>query len=538
MTDVQTGAAHKQNGDDADVRNVGIMRDRTDLALSRPVATAETLGALAPDRHRFVRKRVLLMGDPAMLSTPNGRVMLLSALRLLVRICPNLVVRLDSAPPVLAREAQVEARRIAFGAPVLFDDAAADDTFDAVLTVGGSAAPDGRWTAISSDGWVVRVDSTGRAGAGRVGLENPVGAMAAASLGVAEVFKHLIALKPERGEEADGTPFSLFTYQSGDDDPGPALPEVIEFDAAMIGFGAIGNGIGAILRELPLRGILRVVDRQRFGRENLGTCMLLGPAAVGREKAATAKELLEVPELLEVVPLPADVADVTAQFEREGVPPLVLNGLDNRDARREVQRLWADLTIDGAIGTFMAQVSVHPGDPAHDAACLRCLNEPDATGQSAESLAARLTGLASERISDANDVVRDEDVARAPAEMRDALRANVGRTICSVTSAAVATAISAERQADDFEPSVPFVATMSAAMVVGEAIKLLAGFERTLEPRFQFDILVGPSGGIEFPESRHSDCDCTTRRRIIERLRDARRRGGRENIPCRRVNGE
>jgi len=347
--------------------------------------------------------------------------------------------------------------------------------------------------------------------------------MAAASLGVAEVFKHLIALKPERGTEADGTPFSLFTYDYGDADPGPDLTTVIELDAAIIGFGAIGNGIGAILRELPLRGILRVVDRQRFGQENLGTCVLLGPAGVNRDKAEVAREILDLPGVFEVMPFAGDVSEMAALFEREGMPSLVLNGLDNRNARREVQRMWADLTIDGAIGTFMTQVSVHPGDPARDVACLRCLNEPDMAGESAESVGARLTGLAPERVREANDVVRYEDVARARDEMRDLLLANVGKSICSVTSAAIATAISRDQFEVDFEPSVPFVATMSAAMVVGEAIKRLADFQRLLEPLYQFDMLVGPSGGVAFPESRHEGCDCTTRRRLIERILEARR---------------
>src|SRR5258706_6756700 len=78
-------------------RALRVGSDRCSLALSRPIATADSLGDLAPDRHRFVQKRVLLSGDPTTLATANGRVMLLSALRLLVRICPNVVVRLAGA---------------------------------------------------------------------------------------------------------------------------------------------------------------------------------------------------------------------------------------------------------------------------------------------------------------------------------------------------------------------------------------------------------------------------------------------------------
>lgn len=490
-----------------------------DPALSRPIATAQRLGDDAPDRHRFTEKRVLLTGDPEALATPNGRVILLNALRLLVRICPNVVVRLPEVADALGNEVRAEAIRVAFGATVAFETAASSnihtESFDAVLSVGGRASGAG-WTTVSSDGWNVRIDATGAAPAGTMERENAVGAIAAASLGVAEVFKRLVGLKPGRGLPADGTPFSMYTYTSGSEDPGPALPDNLEIDAVLVGFGAIGNGIGAVFRELPLSGRLTVIDRQKFGRENLGTCVLIGPRDVGREKVDVASELVTSRGALRVLPLGGDVEALVSTLSP--VPPMVLNALDNRDARRAVQTLWADITIDGAIGDFMTQVARHPGDPAIDIACLRCLNAPD-SGPPADVLAARASGLTLERVRDADDVVREEDVKRAPLDKRDLLRANLGAKICAVTGAAVLAAISDADHAEGFEPSVPFVATMSAAMVVGEAVKTLCGLASPLEPRFQFSVLTGPALGLDFPEARHADCQCTLRRSLIAQFR-------------------
>ncbi|MGH7271032.1 MAG: hypothetical protein ACREJ3_11430, partial [Polyangiaceae bacterium] len=58
---------------------------------SRIVATAATLADEAADRHRFLDKQVLLTGEPNVLASENGRECLLGALRLLPRVCANVV---------------------------------------------------------------------------------------------------------------------------------------------------------------------------------------------------------------------------------------------------------------------------------------------------------------------------------------------------------------------------------------------------------------------------------------------------------------
>lgn len=498
-----------------------------DLALSRPIAAAERLGDDAPGRHRFFDKHALLTGDAEALATANGRIILLNALRLLVRFCGKVTVQLPRVPAALLAELESEAARVTFGARVCFISSTAQDAstnaFDAVLSVGGHVAGAER-TVIASDGWTVHVDSVGGGTRARMGKENAVAALAASSLGAAEVFKRLVDLKPERGHPADGTPFSLYTYASGEDDPGPELPTLLRMDGLLVGFGAIGNGIAAAVRELPITGTVTVIDRQAFGRENLGTCVMIGPGELGRSKVDVAKELITSRRGLRAVPLNGDVETLISQLT--SVPPLVLNALDNRDARRAVQTLWADVTVDGAIGDFMTQVSRHPGDPFFDVACLRCLYPPD-SGSSAETLATRATGLTGERVRDTEDVVREVDVERAPPEKRDTLRAQLGVKICSVTSAAVLAEIAARDFTEDFAPSVPFVATMSAAMVTGEAVKAMAGFDSPLEPRFQFSALTGPALGLDFSESRHADCQCITRQAIIQLLRCKRTRSER-----------
>src|SRR5205814_5436880 len=124
------------------------------------------------------------------------------------------------------------------------------------------------------------------------GAADPIGALLAARVGAAEVFKRLISLKAERGDLWDGLTFSSWTYECGGDDPGPALPERLDLEALLVGAGAIGNGILYLLGLLPLTGQLWVVDRDDFTDENLGTCLLMGPHDLQGAKATFAQAYL------------------------------------------------------------------------------------------------------------------------------------------------------------------------------------------------------------------------------------------------------
>jgi len=200
-------------------------------------------------------------------------------------------------------------------------------------------------------------------------------------------------------------------------------------------------------------------------------------------------------------------------------PRVILTGLDNIDARHQAQSLWPDLIIDGAIGDFPCQVSCHKFGA--DQACLMCLFRRMA-GPPSESVASIATGLSQLRVQNADDTVTENDVRAAPTERQEWLRRNVGRQICSVVQEGVADHISQEEQRKGFAPSVPFVACLSACMVVAELVKFTAGWTTCLETRYQFDALWGPALGSMLPQNKRSDCECVTRARNIATWRRTR----------------
>lgn len=496
------------------------MNGRNNVEYSRVRATAKSLGAMASNSHCFTDKAVLLTGEPEILASDNGRRCFLYSFRLLLRMVRNLTVQLPGAGP-LADEVLREADRLSYDVrpTIQVGGLGRLEGFDAVLAVGITGGTDLPWTVVNSNGWLARVSSGGASIASECSQANPIGALAAASLGVAEVFKRLIHLRPERGELSQGSSFSFYTY-SESASAGPELPVTIPLDLVAFGAGAIGNGIVQLLCDLPVAGRAVFVDRQVFEVENWGTCCLIGPREFAKAKAEWAATVLN-PKLATAW-LHGTVEEYMQKCGKEfPFPRLILNGLDNISARRAVQGLWPDLIIDGAIGPTVCEVTLHPWEG--DCSCLRCdFEEPP---EEALAVQARSTGLRLGRLANPLSVVDETDVEAAPEELKGWLRLREGKQVCSVVSEAVLAGLSAEAQKEGFEPSAPFVACLSACMMVTEMVRFSLGWASPLHTGFQFDSLVGPQNGMLKIHSRKRDCECYTRRRNIEKVRAARRNG-------------
>jgi molybdopterin/thiamine biosynthesis adenylyltransferase len=489
------------------------MRDHKD-ALSRPLACAAALGRHAADAGRFLDKRVLLTGNIDILDTANGRWIAVDSLRLLIRICRSVDVWIPLARAPLRGELETLARQIEFTQPVQFLERAPNIAgYDAVLNI-GSGVPGRNGTTINANGWLARI-SSGGAVPGDSRIANPIAALAAASLGVSEIFKRLVNVRPERGAYFDALVFSLFTLETSQD-PGPELARMNFPTTLVAGQGAIGNGIVLLLSQLGLKGDIFLLDRQAYEPENLGTCVLLGPNGIGKSKADENALWLEANSALTVKPAHGDLGQLLQSFGKEVArPTLVLNGLDNVEARHLVQELWPDVLIDGAIGDFSCQAAAYLW--GQDMACLKCLFDLP-PGADPERLAVAETGFAAARIRDPEAVVTLQDIEAAPAAKRELLRASVGRKICSVVSDVMRAKITQDQSSAHFSPSVPFVATMSATLVVAMLMRHLLG-HRLDTARYYMDLLVGPATAERFNERPLSKCYCVKRRDLIAQYR-------------------
>src|ERR1700730_13015431 len=193
----------------------------------------------------------------------------------------------------------------------------------------------------------------------------------------------------------------------------------------LMGVGAIGNGVVHLLNSLPVSGRAVFVDRQRFAKENLVTCIFIGPKNLDTPKSVFAANLLE--KKLTTRGFLQDLVEFTSTTVKElPYPKIILNGLDEIDPRHSVQNLWPNLMIDGAIGAFACEATIHPwGD---DLSCLFCdFEHPPERSEKVES---ELTGLREDRLKDMNSAVTEADVLAAPTEKREWLSKQVGKEIC------------------------------------------------------------------------------------------------------------
>lgn len=492
------------------------------VAYSRPLATAATLAASAADAHRFTNKVVLLTGEEEILGLDNGVFCFLDALRLLMRTVANLEVFVPASLCKLRHDVEELARKIEFGNPVLFlDEQPTLERYDAILNVGWRVAADLPSTTINSNGWIARISSTATPLPYECGQANPIAALAAACLGISDVFKRLIRLRSDVAEVFDGLEFSLYTYETEDVSPGLPLPEHLALPTTLLaGGGAIGNGIALLLSQLNLSGDLWVLDRQEFGEENLGTCVMLGPSGVGMSKSKFLAEEITRTTALSAHPLIGNMESLKRQFGIDvPYPELVLSGFDNVPARHQLQDLWPNLLVDGGISEFGVQAFSHRWGSPHQ--CLKChFVAPEVTDH--QLVASELTGLSRSRITDPDAPITDEDIAVAPEHKQAWLRERIGQKTCSVISEAALQSLRDTEDSEGFSPSAPFVACMSAALVVARAVASLIEPDRATGSRFTFDILHGPANGFELHEAAKPTCDCTNRAGIINHWRALR----------------
>jgi hypothetical protein len=503
-----------------------------DKASSRPNGVAEILIGHPVNRDEVLRRRVVLTCDLDALRTQNGRWCFLDCLRLLPRLVGHLTVILPDDLGSFEQEVHSIAKsvwRVGTLEVVRREADAGLHDASAILSVGFYSDPNLPWTTINSNGWVARVASSGKTLPKDMGQSNPIAALMAASLGVTETFKRVYGAPPEIVPPIRLVEFSLYECAVSPSTVGPELPNgIILPDTLLIGAGAIGNGVALLLSQLDLKGRLHVIDKQAFGDENFGTCTLLDNANwIDSSKAECIASWLELQSDLHVSGEQEFVANARyGTIVKSMAVGLVLNGLDDVQARHDTQLLWPTILVDGGINAIGAGVLTHRLDHP-EGACLRCTFSLPSTDE--KELQSRVTGLSrTSLMTDLGRPLTSTDVERADERRRPWLAAKLaeGKTICAtITEAQSEVQLGLEFE-QGFRPSAPFVATASAALMVAEALKALLYPEAEFNQSFQIaNLFLGPTSSMASLRRANQSCACVTEREIIGKL-DAMRRQG------------
>ena len=293
---------------------------------------------------------------------PNGSVVSIEvspdaspARRLLANATLDYVLRLDPLVSNVRAVGFEDAELAEIAERVPFETTAEEPPVYTVAIGGSSSGAD---LVVDAHGWLASLghvlDQPGEA------IVNPVGPLAAAALAAGEIFKALFALNypdaplTRRVVGADGT-FSCFDYLF--DGANPPL-ELVTLDAFLVGLGGVGAAVVRTLGELGtnVSGQLRLIDADKLSIDNLNRVLYARlKAAVDREPKVDEAELYLGARLPNV-----DVSkhqETFEDFKRKLAPrrqdrrfDVVITGLDNDEARHEVQRDLPRVLIDGATG--------------------------------------------------------------------------------------------------------------------------------------------------------------------------------------------
>lgn len=136
-----------------------------------------------------------------------------------------------------------------------------------------------------------------------------------------------------------------------------------------------------------------------------------------------------------------------------------------------------------------------------------------------------MTGLNETTLSDQGRLLTEEDIDNAAPDKRDWLGAMLSekRTICSVVSEAGLQRLGVNVE-EGFRPSVPFVATAAAAMVVAEAVKALVFPSTPYVQRFTIgSLFLGPQSLAKSSRYAEQTCLCVKLRPLIVSLCQCRK---------------
>lgn len=473
---------------------------------SRPLRAAARLRGDSEESlgTSFLDGRVLIAIEPKFVRVRDAQETLFFAVNQALRFCPNVEVCVPPDAGELSARCDRIARWIR-GDGLRLRAAKLEDAtrFNVVINIGTDLLAGLPAVTVNSSGWLARMASSD-SGIDRLYWEaqswNPLGALAAACLGVGAAFLQL-AGKPRRG----AIETSLFTNEVGHPGtlgPGPSLPQMsLNLDAFLVGCGAVSNGWAYAVNRLPIGGRLQAIDCQSLRLENLGSYVAVGSDSIGKPKATLIREVLS--PNIEVKDRPDHWEFFKIRLRSElSVPPLIITGLDKVTPRHSVQRLWPETLIDMAAGGLESQVIVK--NRRGDGLCmLRALAVPADEIDWAQRLA-QVHGLDPNLIvADPTGGITQAEIDAADGQHKGELQSALGKPRCGYINLRT---LDLEGDDPDFAPAVPFVTSFSGIVGAAETMKWLMGERHARSLHFQRSFQSGCNRAIQM--KCEPDCEC------------------------------
>jgi ThiF family protein len=374
------------------------------------------------------------------------------------------------------------------------------------VTIGGPAGDGNPAVSIVPMGWDVE------AGGEVAGADdNPVGAAAAAALAAIDCFEQVFAAETAGRSSRVESGWRWSAWSLGDPENSPR-PRPLHFaDVCVAGVGAVTHGLLWILERwpAPITGTLHLIDPDRYDSSNGQRYVGMRAVDVGGWKAEAARDRIKLahPEL-DVQAHNVGMNEFVASLRPDAHLPLVVAGLDSKDARRQLAaklplrlvNMWTERDGLGA--------SRHgTGDGWR---CLYCVYPDDVTDAPDELvLLVNETGLLPRRVRELLDSgvgITAEDAAAVASRSRVPVEQLVDRPLRSVRAQLCATgAIQSVTTLEEVTVAFPFSSLLAGIGGWSELVREINGIPS--EPYFwAMDVLHPPMPGHLWPVGPRHDC--------------------------------
>ena len=252
-------------------------------------------------------------------------------------------------------------------------------------------------------GWIAWVGTSPPRPTGAPDDGNPIGPWFAACLAAGEVFKHARGLRKGRFARDDG--YSLWCGGTGspiDLEQGPTLVGRAIPPFYLVGAGAVGQGLLAILGISGIETFVVTIDDDVHDGTNLNRCFIAGTAdvpwpkvdAVARYRSLTGLAGAEFAGTLSQFVVNGPLAEMPTAMREDQADErfdLIVSAVDKNASRADVQGLRPELVVGGSTDQLTAKAMTYglrAGDP-----CLACYNPPEVVGAVRGELERRIREL-------------------------------------------------------------------------------------------------------------------------------------------------
>jgi molybdopterin/thiamine biosynthesis adenylyltransferase len=280
-----------------------------------------------------------------------------------------------------------------------------------VFTVSLDRAPDAYADLyVAGAGWLAWVGPNASAVPPMTDQSNPIGPWFAACLVAGEVFKR--ARGVDRGRFASDDGYCLWDGSHGPFSTlvdGPPLASCSLPPFYLIGAGAVGQGVLALVGASELNAYVVTIDDDVHDGTNLNRCFIAGKSDVGYPKVDAVSRFRAVSgvggaefhgtlqQFQQHDPLP-NVPAALAASQQEGEFEIVVSAVDKNTSRWDVQGLGPRVIIGGSTDQLTAKAMTYGMYP--DEPCLACHNPKEEDGARKRELEQQIREL-------------DEEAARA-----------------------------------------------------------------------------------------------------------------------------